>query len=199
MRSLQSQNQTSKQRRNHESDHSLDQKIAALVVLNTKMGVMHEEFMSTKFEDCGTQPLVLHVAGHRHTSRTRHAIHHIVEIIVVDDKLEADGAFAILEPGIDVGQSNCNFPEDSGSVTKALQRSTCNNVFQVLLQAQGRLERDDGRMSYLCFRPVIIHSVSDTCVQGVIMSVNGLRQDQDEVDVPAKGFRDATMCDRVAL
>ena len=54
MRPLQSQNQTSKEQRNHESDHGLDQKIVALVVLNTKMGVVHEDFMSTKFEDCDT-------------------------------------------------------------------------------------------------------------------------------------------------
>ena len=101
----------------------------------------------------------------------------------------------VLEPGIDVGHGIASFPEGSGNITIALQRSTCNNVFQVLLQAQAK--RDDGQRSFLCSQLVIIPSVSDTCAQGVIVNFNGVRQDQDEVDVPAKGFRGATTWDRV--
>ena len=65
---------------------------------------------------------------------------------------------------------------------------TCNNVFQVLLQAQACLERDDGRMSNLCSRPVIIHSVSDFCAQGVIMNAMAYARTKTKSTCPQKVF-----------
>ena len=46
---------------------------------------------------------------------------------------------------------------------------------------------------------VIIHSVSNICAQVLFMNVNGLRQDREEVDVPAKDFRETSTWGRVAL
>ena len=136
------------------------------------------------------QPQNVESVPGRGTLNDHQAQHHgAIDLVAVFDTAHA--IVTVAEPNVKATTKIMNQIIEVKDAFAVLEFAT--TFFQVLLQAQARLERNDSRRSYRCSRPVIIHSVFDTRVPVL------LRQDQDEVDVPAKGFREAATWGRVAL
>ena len=76
----------------------------------------------------------------------------------------------------------CLFHEELSSFAFHCEGAPCNNVFQVLLEAQARPNENDGLKRLLRAQPVIIPRKSDTCSQGVTMNFDGVRNDRKESD-----------------